>query len=83
MNTYTLGFEEEDGSFAVVATINNSQEHFPVYMEKFITSVVARLLESHISFMYEIGDIKILKGVQSSPEYINLEESKDEKLQDE
>ena len=67
MTCYTIGYEREDGDFAVLATLNNNNAHLDENTFEIITQAVQAILRSHIQQRIDYIER------QDSPDYIYLD----------
>lgn len=71
MNTVSIGFFREDGDFAVLATLNNNDEHLGEDMFMVIVNLLASELCSSLG-----RQIDVLER-QDAPDYITVETNHD------
>jgi hypothetical protein len=67
MNTVSIGFYREDGDFAVLAALNNNDEHLP---DDAFLSLIGML---HASYKVLIDSPVIVVDRQDIPDYVTIE----------
>lgn len=67
MKTYTIGYIREDGDLAILATLNNNDEHLSDDAFKGLAYHIKRQLACYLS-----EDVLILER-EDSPDYADLE----------
>jgi len=67
MKTASIGFIREDGDFAVLATLNNNDSHFPDAAFRSITEVLTMML-SHSS-----NQGLVVLEREDAPDYVTLD----------
>lgn len=65
MKTVSIGFHREDGDFAVLATLNNNDDHFTP--EAFAVLVCA----THASVKLAAGNGVVVLERQDTPDYVS------------
>ena len=71
-NTVSIGYQREDGDFAILATLNNNDEHMDEkQFDNLIASTVA-MIEDATGMIRE--EIMVLNR-QDAPDYVDTEET--------
>lgn len=70
MKTVSIGFMRDDGDFALVATLNNLDEH----MSEEHFNVLVDGVKNYIALMTKRNDVLMLER-EDAPDYITLEET--------
>jgi hypothetical protein len=70
MKTVSIGFMRDDGDLALVATLNNLDEHMSD--ENFVVLVDG--VKNYINLMAKRNDVLVLER-EDAPDYVTLEEN--------
>ena len=72
MKTVSIGFMRDDGDLALVATLNNLDEHMSD--ENFVVLVDG--VKNYINLMAKRNDVLVLER-EDAPDYVTVEDSHD------